>query len=628
MKRTSWRRPLTLLSSGLLLSVGLVAMSPSLVAMAATPSDVVINEVRCDDVKPDFVELYNSGTTTVSLDGWVLADHLGTLSDPIHVKALPAINMTPKKYFRIYKGLRSTDFQFNIECGADTIKIARVMNSSPTTIDSIAIPPLNGGYAWGRLTTARLGWGATVPTPGTKNKAAATDADIDPSSWIFDPSIVKRLDLTLPSATLADFQNGNPGNVYQPGSFLMTNQSSPSATPTAIQVGVRLKKGFGSYRPFGSLSSPSKSSFKIKFNSTIAGQHFFGLKKLTLNNMVQDPSLTHEWASYTLFRAMGIPCPRVGYTSLYINNVHWGFYLTLEPYDDVSLAWHYPSTGHLYEGLWTDRPPDLNTGRAAVAYQVDEGSTTNRADLEGLITALNTYPISSAQVARYLNANEVARVMAIEQYIDHWDGYTSMRTWTPNNYYLHSDRFGYFELLPWGTDNTFSGNSGDFGNAIGLLFKKCYADSYCKSQYMKSIAEVSTVANSLVLGQKVANILSIQHDGIVADTGRGISYNDTLGAGAWISTHIANATAQASHFLKFHTDGDIYWTPPTTLKAGDRLTASFFDAYSDARGTFKYSVAVGRLLKAGPLKVVITFTPTDIANYAKRTRTYNVLVSP
>jgi len=616
-------------SNVILLTVSLATVGPSYAATTTPQANVVINEVRCDDAQPDFIELYNAGTTIVNLAGWVIADHLDPLSDPIHVKRLSAIRLSPNRYLTLHKGTRSLDFKFNIACGSDSIKLASVSSGVSTTVDSVDIPPLNDGYSWSRLPGTGYGWGAGIPSPGVANQPAATDANVDPSAWIFDPNVVKRIDLNLPDATLKDFQNGNPGNVYQPGTFTMTNQSvAAGSAPTPLQVGVRLKKGFGSFQPFGSLQKPSKTSFKIKFDSAVTGQRYFGLRKLTLNNMKQDPSLVHEWASYTLFRAMGIPAPRTGYASVYVNNVLWGFYLTLEPYDNVSLSWHYPSTKHLYEGIWTDRPPDVTPGRATVAYNSDEGSQTDHSDLETLITTLNGYPISSAQVAKYLNLDEVARFMATEQYLNHWDGYTSTAVWTPNNYYLHSDRTGRFELLPWGTDQTFGGHSADFSAAIGVIFNKCYTDTYCQSQYFKSIAQVSKVADSLGLGRSIATILANQRDGIVADTGRGISYTETLANASGVSAHVNNADADASHFLKFHTYGMIHWTPATNLRAGQRLTAAFFDAYSDTAGTFKYSVAVGKLLKAGTLKVSVTFTPTDSANYAVRTTAYNVVVLP
>jgi hypothetical protein len=108
-------------------------------------------------------------------------------------------------------------------------------------------------------------------------------------------------------------------------------------------------------------------------------------------------------------------------------------------------------------------------------------------------------------------------------------------------------RTGRFELLPWGTDQTFGGHSADFGNAIGILFNKCYTDTYCRSQYYKSIALVNTTASSLELGKSITAILNVQRDGIVADTGRGISYSDTVGAAGGVSWHLDNATSEANY---------------------------------------------------------------------------------
>ena len=63
-------------------------------------------------------------------------------------------------------------------------------------------------------------------------------------------------------------------------------------------LGVEFRlKGSGSFRPL-----ERKAAFKIRLP---AGQRIDGLKSLTLNNMVQDPSKVSEVLSYSAFRAFG-----------------------------------------------------------------------------------------------------------------------------------------------------------------------------------------------------------------------------------------------------------------------------------------------------------------------------------
>ena len=62
-------------------------------------------------------------------------------------------------------------------------------------------------------------------------------------------------------------------------------------------------------------------AFKIKFDKYVEGQSFLGLEKMTLNNMVQDPSMIHEVLAYAIFRAFDVPCPRTGYATLRVNGL-------------------------------------------------------------------------------------------------------------------------------------------------------------------------------------------------------------------------------------------------------------------------------------------------------------------
>ena len=87
-----------------------------------------------------------------------------------------------------------------------------------------------------------------------------------------------------------------------------------------------------------------KAAFKLKLAHTVKGQRFLGLKTLTLNNMVQDPSMVHELLAYEAFRAVGIPAPRTGYAFVRVNGADYGVYLNVETLDDVSLPRWFSST--------------------------------------------------------------------------------------------------------------------------------------------------------------------------------------------------------------------------------------------------------------------------------------------
>ncbi|RSS60630.1 hypothetical protein EF918_32735 [Streptomyces sp. WAC06614] len=69
-----WRRTLSLLAAGVLgpaLAAGALAVAP---AHAAPAADVRINEVVTTGSVNDSIELYNKGTTTVDVSGWILKD--------------------------------------------------------------------------------------------------------------------------------------------------------------------------------------------------------------------------------------------------------------------------------------------------------------------------------------------------------------------------------------------------------------------------------------------------------------------------------------------------------------------------------------------------------------------------
>ena len=82
------------------------------------------------------------------------------------------------------------------------------------------------------------------------------------------------------------------------------------------QVGVR-SRGKGS-------RSGEKPGLLIDTNRYVSNQEFHGLKKLVLDNVIQDASFLHEPLAYQVFEAMGIASPAISYTRLTVNDEYLG----------------------------------------------------------------------------------------------------------------------------------------------------------------------------------------------------------------------------------------------------------------------------------------------------------------
>jgi hypothetical protein len=334
---------------------------------------------------------------------------------------------------------------------------------------------------------------------------AVGQATPDLAAPLFEPEAVAAIELTLPAASIAALEDPGKREKYQDGTFsLAMTDGTPAGVEepsTPIDVGVRLKGGRGSFRPL-----TGKAAFKVKFNHSLKGQTFLGLKTLTLNNMVQDPSMFHEALSYESFRAVGIAAPRTGYAYVRVNGEDYGLYLNVETLDDVALPRWFEATGHLYEGAYGS---DVTPGGAA-AFEVDEGDEDVVKDLEALIEAANQgagdWSDGMSGVADLL---QMTRMWAVERYVGHWDGYSGIEgvEW-PNNFYLHSDAAGEFTMLPWGTDQTWT-KTLPFESDAGLLFDRCLADASCATAYEEALIEVSVAIAELGLDARATAISAL-----------------------------------------------------------------------------------------------------------------------
>ncbi len=273
-------------------------------------------------------------------------------------------------------------------------------------------------------------------------------------------------------------------------------------------VGVRLKGGAGSFIPIGGdyppisgdgNGKPGKSAFIIDFNRYARGVNHLGLKKLTVNNMVQDPSCIHEFVGYALFRAGGVPASRTGYATVGFNGVDKGLYALLETLDNDEFLekWYGTSEGNLYEGQYG---VDLRQ-EAIEEYDQDNGTDESRQDLRDLVDALDAIgPDDDAidVLEEHFDLDEYLAFATTELYLGHWDGYA----WSTNNYTIHhspgDDRWTY---LPWGADQMFEDRLGEYSGVMkspgpswedggGRIHQLCFSSAACRSRLHQAFGEL------------------------------------------------------------------------------------------------------------------------------------------
>ncbi len=356
----------------------------------------------------------------------------------------------------------------------------------------------------------RLFAAAVVLLAAAPASAGAVEPSGDPPAAMYHPDNVDVVYLTLPPASITAL-DAEP-NEYVEGTFSLAETDGTPAgigTPsTPLTVGIRLKGQLGSARNLS-----QKAAFKVKF-SWVKGQKFLGLKKLTLNNMVQDPSSLHEALSYRAFRAAGVPASRTGYAYVYVNGVDYGLHLNVENVDDVATEKRIGDFEHVYEGSYGS---DVETGpgpsaaevtEAAEGFEVDEGDEDDLGDLEALIVAVDSSVAGdwSRRVEAFADLKEMTRMWAVEKYVGNWDGYSGQESgFQPNNYYLQSDGQGWFRMLPWGVDQTWIDHLGFDGDA-GVLFDRCLADSGCAEMYRRSLREARSAIVAADLEQMATDL--------------------------------------------------------------------------------------------------------------------------
>lgn len=445
----------------------------------------------------DWLELYNASDAPVALARLGLADADGVALN------LGEGEIAPHSHLLLWADGESLPFQLD----ADGDQLVLYIDGVPA--DHLALGALPADVAWGRYPDGQ-DWDLSIrPTPGYTNGSFAPTST-DPSDTIFQTDTINDVFLTLSAQDEASLR-ASPYTEVAVGLFFEGVWLEP--------VNLRIKAYVGSARSYD-----QKSAFKVDLDD-YADLELRGLEKLTFNNMVQDQTYIHEYLAYRLFREVGIPAPRTSYTRLYINDELRGLYLWIESIDERFLSrWYADPSGNLYEGAYG---VDFYSGYEG-SFECDQCADPNdRSDLSAVIAVLESGS-SDASVAAFeqlFNLDSFLRMMAVEAIIWHWDGYT-----TSNNYRVYNDpTTGRFEMIPWGTDQTFVDEWYGPWDARGRIFSWCLQNAGCAERYEAALLEVADIMESLPLEAEMDTLLGWLAADITADPRRefDLSYLDS-----------------------------------------------------------------------------------------------------
>ena len=208
-------------------------------------------------------------------------------------------------------------------------------------------------------------------------------------------------------------------------------------------VAIHLKGAAGSFR-----GVDDRPALTLSFNRFVDGRKLFGLRKIHLNNSVQDDSFMNEYVASDLFRAAQVPTPRVAFATVELAARKLGLYVLKEGFTEDFLKCHFKETdGNLYDGGFlqdVDQPLELDEGNGV----------RDRSDLQTLTEAANEPDPAKRweRLRQTLDVDRFADYAALSVMLGDWDGYLLNR----NNYRVYfNPADGRAVFLPHGLDQMF-----------------------------------------------------------------------------------------------------------------------------------------------------------------------------
>ena len=252
------------------------------------------------------------------------------------------------------------------------------------------------------------------------------------------------------------------------------------------ETGIR-KKGF-----FGSVSE-NRPSLKVRFDKFVDDQTLNGIKRMTLNNARQDPTVLRQCLAYEMFRNAGVPAPRCNFAHVVVNGRDLGVYANTEPFKKPFLRRFFEDdTGYLYEGTLSD----FREGWTGTIEQKNDEENPYTAPIDALVAAAQADDANLIEaLSAVIDLDQFITFWATEVIVAHWDGYSG----NTNNFYFYDDPTSErIHFIAHGTDGTFTPPRRLFEgmdaprsvNAAGLLARRLYLHPEGQQRYLDRLIEL------------------------------------------------------------------------------------------------------------------------------------------
>lgn len=141
-------------------------------------------------------------------------------------------------------------------------------------------------------------------------------------------------------------------------------------------VGIRAK-GNTSLTQVSSYGN-DRYSFKIEFDHYDSTKSYYGLDKLSLNNIIQDNTYLKDYLTYQMMGTFGVDAPLCSYVYITVNGEDWGLYLAVEGVEESFLSRNY---GNDYGELYKPDSQSMGGGRGnGGKFEIDEWQSTETDD--------------------------------------------------------------------------------------------------------------------------------------------------------------------------------------------------------------------------------------------------------